>query len=109
MLLLVEHLSPDGNAKLERLTRRPMLQRAAAGLAAACLVAPLHPERGQIAQVLIGNQHDVSSGPAVATVGAALGDVLLTPEVQAAVAAAAGLDVDSRSIVEHGPTLAARY
>ena len=106
--MLVEHLGSDGDAQLERLPGRPVLQRAAARLTAACLVAPLHAERGQIAQIRIGDQNDVASGPAVATIGAALGDVLLTTEVQAPVAAAARLDVDSSSIVEHVPTLAAR-
>ena len=95
LLVLVEHLRPDGDTKLDRLARRPVLQRAAAGLAATCLVAPLHTKRGQIAQVWVRDENDVASRPAVATVGATLRDVLLTAEVQAPVAAAARLDVIS--------------
>ena len=107
LLVLVEHLCPDGDAKLDRLARRPVLQRAAAGLTAAGLVAPLHTKGGQIAQVRIRDENDVASRPAVATVWATFRDVLLPAEVQAPVAAAARLDVDLSSIVEHTRTLAA--
>ena len=41
LLVLVEHLRPDRHAKLDRLAGRPVLQRAAAGLTAAGLVASL--------------------------------------------------------------------
>ena len=84
-----------------------MLQRTAAWLTAACLVAALHTKRGQIAQIRVRDENDVASRSAVATVRATLGDVLLTTEVQAPVAATSRLDVDLSSIVEHAPTLAA--
>ena len=91
--VLVEHLGPDGDTKLDRLARRPVLQRAAAGRTAACPVPSLHTKSRQIAQIRVRDQNDVASRSAVATVGAALGDVLLTAKVQAPVAAAARLDV----------------
>jgi hypothetical protein len=100
--------SPDRHAKLDRVARCPVLQRAAAGLTAAGLVAALHTKGGQIAQVWIRDENDVASRPTVAAVGATLGDVLLTAEVQAPVAASARLDVDLSSIVEHTRTLAPR-
>ena len=78
-----------------------MLQRAAARLAVPGLVAPLDTKRRQIAQIGVRDQDDVASGPAVATVGATLRDVLLTAEVQTPVAAAARLDADLSSIVKH--------
>ncbi len=69
--------------------------------AAARLEVRLAPERLQIAQRVVADEHDVAAPTAVAAVGAALGHVRLTPEAQAAVAAATGLDVDSRSVL-HG-------
>src|ERR1700730_15550505 len=107
LLVLVEHLRPNGDAKLDRFTRRPVLQRAAARFTAARLVASLHTKGGQIAQIGVRYQYDVPSGPTVATIGPALGDVLLTTEVQASVAAAACLNINLSSIVEHTSTLAA--
>jgi hypothetical protein len=85
-----------------------VLQRAAAGLTTAGLVTPLHPKGRQIAEIRIRDENDIASRPAVATVGATLGDVLLAAEVQAPVAASARLDVDLSSIVEHTRTLASR-
>ncbi len=53
----------------------------------------------EVAQRVVAHEHDVAAAAAVAAVGAALGDVGLAAEAQAAVAAAAGLDVDARAIV----------
>jgi hypothetical protein len=57
-------------------------------------------EGREIAQRGIGDHDDVAAASTVPAVGPALGDVLLAPEAQAAVTAAAGLDVDLRPVVE---------
>jgi hypothetical protein len=86
-----------------------VLQRAAARLAAACLVASLDTKRRQIAQIGVREQDDVASRSAIATVGTTLRNVLLTAEVKTPVATAARLDADLSSIVEHDRTLAPRW
>ena len=70
-------------------------------LAAAGAIASPALERAQVAQIGIGDEDDIAAGPAVTAVGPALGDVLLAPEAERAVAAAPGLDPDARAIVEH--------
>ena len=69
--------------------------------AALGLEAVLPGEEAQVAQVGVGDEDDVAALAAVAAVGPALGHVLLPPEAQAAVAAAAALHVDARAVVEH--------
>ena len=83
-----------------------MLERAAARLTAARLEALLRAKRGQIAQVRVRDEDDVAARPAVTAVRSALRHVLLTTEVQAAVTAAARLNVNLRSVLEHAGTLA---
>ena len=53
----------------------------------------------QIAQRVRAHEHDVAAATAVAAVGTALGHVGLAAEAEGSVAAAAGLNVDSRAIV----------
>ena len=53
----------------------------------------------EVAQRVVADEHDVAAATAVAAVGAALGDVGLAAEAEAAVAAGAGLHVDARTIV----------
>src|SRR5438270_282908 len=63
---------------------------------------PLLPrEAGKVAPVGIGHDDHVAAPAAVAAVGPTLRDVLLAPEAQPAVAAAAGLDANLGSIMEH--------
>ena len=102
--VLVEHLRADRNADLDGLARGAVLQRAAAGLAVARLEPPLRAERREVAQVRVRDEDDVSARAAVAAVGTTLRDVLLTPKVQAAVAAATRLHVDAGAVVEHEPS-----
>ena len=59
------------------------------------------PERLQVAQRVVADEHDVAAAAAVAAVGAAARHVRFAAEAHAAVAAGAGLDVDSRAIVQH--------
>jgi hypothetical protein len=69
--------------------------------------AALRPEvRGgaeavEVAQVGPGHQDDVAAVTAVTAVRPALGDELLAPEADAAVAPAAALDLDRRAVGEH--------
>ena len=103
------HLNPacgkyptDRNPHRGRLTGRTVLQRAAARLPVPATKPTPSSKRRQVAEIRIGDQHDVSPGSAVAAVRPAFRDVLLTAEVQAAVAAAPRLHVNAGAVVEHG-------
>src|SRR5207302_11144306 len=85
----------------DRLARCAVLQRTAAGPAVPGPKPAPCPKRREVAQVGIGNQDDVAAGAAVASVRAALRDMLLAAEVQAAVAAATRLHADAGAVVEH--------
>ena len=61
----------------------------------------VRPEAREVAPPQVGDEHDVAALAAVAAVGPAAGHVLLPPEVDRAVAAAAGDDRQSCAIVEH--------
>jgi hypothetical protein len=83
-----------------------VLERTPARLAAPRLEALLRAKRRQIPQVRVRHQDDVAARPAVTAVRSAPRHVLLTTEVQAAVTAAAGLNVNLRPVLEHAGTLA---
>src|SRR5439155_10028662 len=104
--VLVEDLRADGHAHVDRLPGRSVLQRTAAGLAVPCFEPAPRTKCGEVAQVGIRNQDDVAAGAAVAAVRAALRDVLLPAEVQAAVAAATRLHADAGAVVEHAGLVA---
>ncbi len=76
-----------------------MPERALAVAAALGLEVRAPAEALQVPERVVAHEHDVATAPAVAAVGAALGHVRLAAEAQAAVAAAAGLDVNARSIL----------
>src|SRR4029077_1916490 len=57
------------------------------------------PKGLQVAQRPVAHEHDVAAAAAVAAIGPAAGHVGPPAEAQGTVAAAAGLDVDSRAIV----------
>src|SRR5581483_3612754 len=61
---------------------------------------------GKVAELRVGDEHDVAPGPAVAPVGAALRDVLLAAEGERAVSPAPRLNVDRRTVVEHAASVA---
>src|SRR4029079_19815328 len=63
------------------------------------------PEERQVAEARVGAKDDVAAAAAVAAVGPALRHVLLAPEAQAPVAAAAGKDVDAGAVVKHRASL----
>ena len=81
-----------------------MLAAAAARAALAGLEPVARAESRQVAQVGVGDEHDVAAGAAVAAVRPALGHVLLAPEAERPVAAAPGLHVDAGAVVEHRAT-----
>ena len=63
------------------------------------LKCDLRRKRLEIAQRVVAHEHDVAAAAAVAAVRPALGHVRLAAEAEAAVAAAAGLDVDACAIL----------
>src|SRR4029077_2020772 len=71
------------------------------------MLPPLGPEMGcepkrrEVTQVRIGHQGHVAAVAAVAAVGPAAGNVLLTAETDAAVAAASASHLDCRAVCEH--------
>src|SRR5439155_23296733 len=74
--------------------------------AAGSLDPPSPLERGEVAKRRVGDQDDVAAVAAVAAVGTALGNELLAAEAERAVAALSGLDVNRRTVAEHGRTVA---
>ena len=99
--VVVEDLRADRNAKLDVVAVRAVLLPAAAGTAAAGGEPLLAREARQVAPARIGHGDDVAPAAAVAAVRPALRDMLLTAEAEPAVAAAARLDADLGSVVEH--------
>src|SRR5205085_10533951 len=101
LLVLVEDLRADGNADLGRLARGAVLERAAPRLTAAGLERLARAERREVAEIRVGDEHDVAAGAPVTAVGPPFRHVLLAPEVQAAVAAATRLNADAGAVMEH--------
>ena len=60
---------------------------------------------GEVAEAGVGDEDDVAAAAAVAAVGPALRHVLLAPEAQASVAAAAGEHLDAGAVVKHRASL----
>ena len=83
-----------------------VLALALAVLAAAGAEVPAAPERGEVAALGVADEHDVAAAAAVAAVGPAARHVRLAAKADHAVAAAAALDVDLRSVEEHAAKLA---
>ena len=85
---------PGGTRDHERLAVGAVALRALPVAAALGAEVRAAAEALQVAQVVVAAQHDVAAAAAVAAVRAALGDVRLAPEREAAVAARAGADLD---------------
>ena len=90
------------DADHQRLAVGAVAQRALPVAAARGTVVRAPPEALQVAQGVVAAQQHVAPAAAVAAVRAALGDVRLAPEGQAAVAARAGPDLDAGAVSEHG-------
>src|SRR4029077_7860637 len=61
----------------------------------------LRAKCGEVAEVGVGDEHDVAPSAPVAAVWPSFGNELLPPEAQPAVSAPPRLDLDPRPIVEH--------
>ena len=98
----VEELRPDRHANLGVLAVGTVLLAPAPVATTPRLDVLDPPECREVAKARIDDDDDISAAAAVTTVGAALRDVLLATEAQSAVASAARLGMDVRSVVEHG-------
>ena len=99
--LLVAHDRAERDGKHEVLADGAVHAAALAVRAALRLEVPLELEVDERGDGRVGHQHDVAAVPAVATVGTALGHVLLAAERLAARAAVAGRHVDLGFVDEH--------
>ena len=98
---VVAHLRPDGHVQLDVSPGSPVAARAAAVTTLAGGDRATRAECREVAEIRVGDEDDRAAGAAVAAVGTAPRDVLLTAEAERAVAAAAGDDVDAGTVVEH--------
>ncbi len=99
---------PSGTRRTVSSPLAPVLVGALAVLAALGGVVPLVVEVEQGGDGGIRFEDHAAAVPAVAAVGAAAGDVLLTPEADAARAPVAALDEDVDLVDEHGVAAARR-
>ena len=100
--VLVAHLGADGHVDEQVLAVGAVTLRALAVPARAGAHVRLVIESVEVAHLARGDEDDVTTARAVAAVGAALGDVLLAPEADAAVAAASAARADLGPVGEHG-------
>jgi hypothetical protein len=99
---LVEDLRPDGYLQLDVGSFGAVAVRALAVSSTTSDETPLAREVRKIPEVRVGREDDVPAVASVAAVGTALRDVLLAPEAERAVAAAASDHLDTSPVVEHG-------
>ena len=99
--LFVQHLRPHGHRELDALPVGSALVLALTVNAAAAFEPALALEEGEVTAVGVGYEDDVAAVAAVAPVGASPRHVLLAPEAERAVAAAAASHLDPGAIVEH--------
>ena len=97
----VEHLRADGDAQHGVVACRAVLPRPPAGTPPARRVLAPRPKRRQVAEVGVGDEHDVPAVPAVTSVGPASGHVLLAAEAERAVSTTPGDRGDAGAVVEH--------
>src|SRR3954471_17184604 len=100
-LLALEDLRPDRDGEHRVVSARAVGQTAAAATAATRAQLLVPPEAREVAPPRVGHEHDVAALAAVSPVGTATRHVLLAPEVDRAVTAAARDDCQSCAIVEH--------
>jgi hypothetical protein len=67
----------------------------------AALEPALAAEAREVAQILVGDKHDIAATTAVAAVGAAFRDVFLAPEAQRAVAPTPRLHLNAGAVAKH--------
>ena len=96
---LDQHLGAGRDRDLERLPVGAAAQRSLPVATSFGLEMRATPECLEVAQRVVAHQHDISAAPTVAAVRAALGHIGLSTEAQAAVPAAAGLDVNTCAVL----------
>jgi hypothetical protein len=96
----VEDLRADRDAQFDVVSVCTMLPGAASRPAATGDPTPLRAERRQVAEVGIGDEHDVSAAATVPAVGAAARYVLLAPEGERAVSPTPCRRSDAGAVVE---------
>ena len=101
MPLSVEHLRADGDAEHGVFACGAVLPRSPAWTPASRRVLASRPKRRQVAEVGVGDEHDVASVAAVTSVGPTSGHVLLAPEAERAVSTTPGDRGDAGAVVEH--------
>ncbi len=100
----IERLRPDRHSELDHLAVGAVFARSTPVPAALRRIHALRAKRTEVAKPRIGDENDVAAPAAVAAVRPSLRHVLLAPETEAAVAAAAGSNVDARAVVEQSPS-----
>jgi hypothetical protein len=98
-VLLDQHLRPRRDRQLERLPVCAVAKRSLTVTPATGLEVRAAPEALQVTERVVANEHHVAAAPSVAAVRSTLGDVRLAAETEAAIAPAAGMDVDARTIL----------
>jgi hypothetical protein len=102
MAVAVEDLRAHGHGEADRLATAAMSVGAFPVAAAVRNEATLALEEGEIAEIGVGDEYNIASVTSVAAVGPTLRHVLLAPEAEGSVAAAAPLNLDPGPVVEHG-------
>jgi hypothetical protein len=97
----VEHLRADGDAKHGVVACRTVLPCSTAGTPASRRVLALRPKRREIAEVWVGDEHNVAAVTSVTAVRPTPGHVLLAPEAERAVSTTPGDRGDAGAVVEH--------
>ena len=97
----LEDLRSRGNGQEHVRAVAPVAVASRAGLAVFGVPVRLKGVAAQVALVFVADEHDVAAVPAVAAVGAALGQEFFAAEAQAAVPAVAGAQVNFRFVDEH--------
>jgi hypothetical protein len=97
---LVENLSPNRNAKLDRGAGGAVAVRALAVASALAAELTLPLKEGEISQIGVRHEDDVAALAPVTAVRATLGDVFLAAKADRPVAAATALDRDACPVVK---------
>ena len=107
-LIGTDDLRARRHGDLERLAVGAVAQRALSVPAPAGVEVRPAAECLKVAQRVIADEHDRSSVPAVAAIGASARHVRLAAKALAAVPAGARLNMDSRAVVKHPSIVTAR-
>jgi hypothetical protein len=101
MPFAVEDLGPHRYREADQLATAAMSVGAFPVATAVSNESTLALEEGEIAEIGISDEYDIATVASVAAVGPTLRHVLLAPEAERSVAAAAPLNLDPGPVVEH--------